>query len=117
MSFQKTENIRNAHNLFGSMIGRGPKSKEQEAVTTRRHKIQSQFGRTAIQIFAANDRMNQLLIEHLDPAAWTAKLPAKRSANPSGNTRTIAAIFTHMHNVRAKWVRLTAPHLKIPAPA
>jgi len=55
--------------------------------------------------------MNQVLIEHLDPAAWTAKLPAK----PSANTRNIAAIFTHMHNVRAKWVRLTAPHLKIPA--
>jgi uncharacterized damage-inducible protein DinB len=29
--------------------------------------------------------------------------------------RTIAAIFTHMHNVRAKWIRLTAPHLQVPA--
>jgi uncharacterized damage-inducible protein DinB len=28
--------------------------------------------------------------------------------------RTIAAIFTHVHNVRTKWVRLTAPHLKLP---
>jgi uncharacterized damage-inducible protein DinB len=28
--------------------------------------------------------------------------------------RTIAAIFTHMHNVRCKWIRLTAPHLQIP---
>src|SRR3979490_2335916 len=62
--------------------------------------------------------MNQILIEHLDPAAWKAKLPAKLPAkppaNPPGNVRTIAAIFTHMHNVRAKWVRLTAPHLKVP---
>ena len=58
-------------------------------------------------MFAANDRMNQLLIEHLDPAAWTAK--------PPGKARTIAAIFTHMHNVRTKWIRLTAPHLGIPA--
>jgi uncharacterized damage-inducible protein DinB len=57
-------------------------------------------------MFAANDRMNQVLIEHLNPAAWTAK--------PPGKTRTIAAIFTHMHNVRSKWVRLTAPHLKVP---
>ena len=30
------------------------------------------------------------------------------------NVAPIAAIFTHMHNVRTKWVRLTAPHLKIP---
>ncbi|MCW5978675.1 MAG: DinB family protein [Bryobacteraceae bacterium] len=50
--------------------------------------------------------MNQLLIEHLDPAAWRAR--------PPGNVRTIAAIFTHMHNVRTKWIRLTAPHLKVP---
>ena len=50
--------------------------------------------------------MNQLLIEHLDPAAWRAKAP--------GNVRTIAAIFTHVHNVRTKWIRLTAPHLKVP---
>ncbi len=70
--------------------------------------VQTELGRAAIRIFAANDRMNQLLIEHLDPAAWRAK--------PAGtSTRTIAAIFTHMHNVRTKWIRLTAPHLKVPA--
>jgi uncharacterized damage-inducible protein DinB len=50
--------------------------------------------------------MNQLVLEYLDPVAWKAK--------PPGKARTIAAIFTHMHNVRTKWVRLTAPHLKIP---
>lgn len=60
----------------------------------------------AVQIFAANERINQMLIEHLDPAAWTAK--------PPGKVRNIAAIFTHVHNVRCKWVRLTAPHLKVP---
>jgi uncharacterized damage-inducible protein DinB len=79
-------------------------------VTERQHKVRTQLGRTAVQIFNANDRMNQVLIEHLDPAAWTAKLPGK----PPSTTRTIAAIFTHMHNMRAKWIRLTAPHLKVP---
>ena len=74
-------------------------------------KVHTQLGRAAVEIFAANDRMNQLLIERLDPAAWRAKISAK----PSANVRTIAAIFTHMHNVRCKWVRLTAPHLKVPA--
>ena len=72
----------------------------------RQNRDHTQLGRTAAKIFAANDRMNQLLIEHLDPAAWRAK--------PHGNVRTIAAIFTHMHNVRTKWIRLTAPHLKSP---
>jgi uncharacterized damage-inducible protein DinB len=56
--------------------------------------------------------MNQLLIENLHPAAWSAQPPRSQ---PRGKARTIAAIFTHMHNVRTKWVRLTAPHLKVPA--
>jgi uncharacterized damage-inducible protein DinB len=73
---------------------------------TRQNKVHTQLGRAAVQIFAANDRINQILIEHLDPAAWRAK--------PPGKARTIAAIFTHMHNARSKWIRLTAPHLKIP---
>jgi uncharacterized damage-inducible protein DinB len=75
-------------------------------VTIRQPKVHTQLGRAAVQIFAANDRINQVLIEHLDPAAWTAK--------PPGKVRNIAAIFTHVHNVRCKWVRLTAPHLKVP---
>jgi len=72
----------------------------------RQPKVHTQLGRAAIQIFAANDRTNQILIKHLDPTAWRAKSP--------GKARTIAAIFTHVHNVRSKWVRLTAPHLKVP---
>lgn len=76
-------------------------------MTTRPYQLDPQFSRAAVQIFSANDRMNQDLLEHLDPAAWSAK--------PPGKARTIAAIFTHMHNVRAKWVRLTAPHLQVPA--
>ncbi|HLB89259.1 MAG TPA: hypothetical protein VJK29_16515, partial [Terriglobales bacterium] len=71
-------------------------------MSTRQHinrqpKVHTQLGRAAVQnfaarIFLANDRMNQILIEHLDPTAWRAK--------PPGKARTIAAIFTHMHNVR-----------------
>jgi uncharacterized damage-inducible protein DinB len=76
----------------------------QRKVPTQR--VDTRMGQAAVRIFAANERMNQILIEHLDPAAWSAK--------PPGNVRTIAAIFTHVHNVRCKWVRLTAPHLKVP---
>lgn len=95
--------------------------------TTRQPKVHTQLGRTAVeiaaaQIFLVNDRINQMLIEHLDPAAWGIKPKPARpaTAQPPGknqrknNVRTIAAIFTHMHNVRRKWVRLTAPHLKVP---
>lgn len=75
-------------------------------MTTPPPRLHTQLGPAPARVFAANDRMNQHVIEHLDPAAWTAK--------PAGKVRTIAAIFTHMHNVRCKWVRLSAPHLEVP---
>jgi len=66
------------------------------------------FARETLQAYALNDRMNQLLLEQLDARAWRAK-------NPGHKGRTIAAIFAHVHNIRCKWLRLSAPHLKLPA--
>ena len=66
----------------------------------------TQFGRAAVQIFTVNERLNRMLIERLDPAVWKAK--------PPGEVRSVAAIFAHVHNVRCKWIRLSAPHLKVP---
>ena len=62
-----------------------------------------------VESYAVSERMNQIVLEHLDPGAWRAKLPGTR-------TRTIADIFSHVHNIRRKWLRLSAPHLKLPAP-
>ncbi len=76
-------------------------------MTTHQHPVHTHLGRAAARIFTANDRMNQMLIEHLESTAWSAK--------PPGGARTIAAIFTHLHNARCKWIRLTAPHLKVPS--
>lgn len=55
---------------------------------------------------ATNERLNQHLLERLDPAAWSAKVP--------GETRTIAAIVTHLHNVRHMWLAVAAK--EFPAP-
>ena len=65
------------------------------------------------QAYVVNDCMNQLLLEHLDPRAWRARLPGDLVKKGRGG-RTIAAIFTHVHNIRGKWLRLSAPHLKPP---
>ena len=61
-----------------------------------------------VESYAINERMNQMVLEHLDPAAWRAKLPGSKG-------RTIAAIIAHVHNIRRKWLRLSAPHIKLPA--
>jgi len=66
------------------------------------------FPQEILQAYALNDRMNQLLLEHLDSRTWRAKSPSHKS-------RTIADIFAHVHNIRCKWLRLSAPHLKLPA--
>jgi uncharacterized damage-inducible protein DinB len=60
-----------------------------------------------VESYAVNERMNQIILEHLDPAAWRANYGSKG--------RTIAAIVAHVHNIRRKWLRLSAPHLKLPA--
>jgi uncharacterized damage-inducible protein DinB len=65
---------------------------------------------TLIETYAANDAMNQLILSELDPRAWRAQPSGEKNGG-----RTIAAIFSHMHNARLKWLRLSAPHLKRPA--
>ncbi len=60
-----------------------------------------------IEAFAVNERMNQILLEHLDRRLWQSK-------PPGGKGRALAAIFAHVHNIRRKWLRLSAPHLKLP---
>jgi uncharacterized damage-inducible protein DinB len=65
------------------------------------------FRQALLETYAVNDRMNQLVLEHLDPRAWRATPPGRKG-------RTIAAIFAHVHNIRRKWLRLSAPHLKLP---
>jgi uncharacterized damage-inducible protein DinB len=73
------------------------------------HAALAEIRDTLLETWAVNDAMNQLILSELDPHAWRAQLPGQK-----GSGRTIAAIFAHLHNVRCKWVRLTAPHLKCP---
>jgi len=78
----------------------------------RRAPAQSNIREVLLETYAANDRMNQVLLEHLAAAAWRAKPPGLK---PHGG-RTIAAIFAHLHNCRLVWLKHSAPHLKCPAP-
>jgi uncharacterized damage-inducible protein DinB len=66
---------------------------------------------TLLETYAANDAMNQLILELLDPLAWRMQLPGTKAGG-----RTIAAIFAHVHNARLKWLKGSAPHLKCPPP-
>ena len=66
------------------------------------------LGRELIESYAVSERMNQVVLESLHPDAWRTSLPGSRG-------RTVAAIFAHVHNVRRKWLRLSAPQFEVPA--
>jgi uncharacterized damage-inducible protein DinB len=66
-----------------------------------------------LEVWAANERMNQVILGQLDARAWRAK-PAGVEGRKGHAGRTITAIFAHVHNIRRKWLRLSAPHLKLP---
>jgi uncharacterized damage-inducible protein DinB len=69
--------------------------------------VDTEFREALAEAFVVNDGMNQVVLEHLDPRAWRAR--------PEGlRVRPIVAVVTHMHNMRRKWIRLSAPHIKLP---
>lgn len=73
---------------------------------------ESELREVLLETYAANDGMNQLLLAHLDPRAWRSRSVKKN--NRKG--RTLAEIFSHLHNNRLVWLKNSAPHLKRPAP-
>lgn len=73
---------------------------------------ESELREVLLETYATNDAMNQLLLAHLDPRAWRAT-PLQKNSHEG---RTIAGIFSHLHNNRLSWIKNSAPHLKCPAP-
>ena len=59
------------------------------------------------EVWAVNEAMNQLLLEHIAPRAWRAEPPA--------GGRTLAAIFSHIHNDRLLWMTVWAKGRRRPA--
>ena len=81
-------------------------------MASRAVRCESEVCRVLLETYAANDGMNQLLLAHLDPRAWRAR----PQQNDSREGRTLAGIFSPLHNNRLVWIKNSAPHLKCPAP-
>ena len=69
--------------------------------------LQFHASRSLLEAFAINDRINQFLLENLPEEVW-------RADPPTGKGRTVAAIVSHMHNVRVMWLKAAAKDSKIP---
>lgn len=66
------------------------------------------LGRALVESFLTNERINQVLLDLLDPAIW-------RDRPPSSKRRNIATTFAHIHNVRR--MRLVMSAKETPPPA
>lgn len=88
--------------------GRRNQPPRADAVQQNAKEALIRFRDVLVETYAVNDAMNQLILEHLDPRAWRTQPPGVKRG------RNIAAIFAHMHNIRRKWLRLSAPYLKLP---
>jgi uncharacterized damage-inducible protein DinB len=62
---------------------------------------------TLLRACAASARVNEYLIERLDPAVWRAEPPAPKM-------RTIAAMAAHMHNCGLAYLRQATPKVTVP---
>jgi uncharacterized damage-inducible protein DinB len=60
-----------------------------------------------LRAYTASARVNEYLIERLEPALWRAKPPARRM-------RTIAALVAHMHNCGLVYLRRAVPRIAVP---
>jgi uncharacterized damage-inducible protein DinB len=80
----------------GDTRASGPASRRD-----RRRQEPVDLGRALVEAYLTNERINQVLLDVLDPKVWRAQPPcAKR--------RNIATTFAHMHNVRCMRLAMSA---------
>jgi uncharacterized damage-inducible protein DinB len=61
-------------------------------------KAKFELGPALLASYATNERVNQFLLENLDPGAWRAEPPKSKGRN-------IAGLVAHLHNVRVMWLK------------
>ena len=64
-------------------------------------------GAALLRAYAASARVNEYLVQRLDPAVWRAKPPGAR-------VRTIAALVAHVHNCALTYLRQARPEVDVP---
>jgi len=65
------------------------------------------LGRALIEAYLTNERINQVLIDCLDPKIWRAQPPCSKRRN-------IATTFAHMHNVRCMRLAMSLRDEEVP---
>jgi uncharacterized damage-inducible protein DinB len=74
----------------------------------RSRKAPVDLGRALVEAFLTNERINQVLLDLLDPKIWRAQPPCSKRRN-------IATTFAHIHNVRCMRLAMSAKDTAPPA--
>jgi uncharacterized damage-inducible protein DinB len=69
--------------------------------SARDRRLPVELGRALVEAFQTNERINQVLLDSLDPAVWRAQPPCSKRRN-------IATTLAHMHNVRCMRLKMSA---------
>ncbi|MDQ6926646.1 MAG: DinB family protein [Candidatus Eremiobacteraeota bacterium] len=84
----------------------GPKASARKSSTKATDAVLP-LDRALVRAYDTSDRITRYLIEALDESVW-------RAEPPGGKGRTIAAIVSHLHNVRVMWLKVAAKGSAIP---
>ena len=76
--------------------------------TTKGKRGPVDLGQALIEAFLTNERINQVLLEILDPHVW-------RATPPCSQRRNIATSFAHIHNVRCMRLKMSSSTI-LPSP-
>lgn len=77
-----------------------PSTESKPAARGRTERAPFDAGRALVEAFLTNERINQVLLDLLEPRVW-------RLTPPCSQRRNIATTFSHIHNVRCMYVRST----------
>jgi uncharacterized damage-inducible protein DinB len=78
-----------------------PKPAGSSGTSRNRHEP-IDLARALVEAYLTNERINQVLLDALDPKIW-------RATPPCSKRRNIATTFAHMHNVRGMRLKMSAP--------
>lgn len=84
-------------------------SQSAEPVHARHQRQPADLGRALVSAFLTNERVNQLLLDIVNPRIW-------RMHPPSSRGRNIATAFAHIHNVRCMRIKMSARSIIAPDP-
>jgi uncharacterized damage-inducible protein DinB len=97
-----------ARNPAGRNIGDESAVTPSPAKSSRDRKVPVDLGRALVEAYLTNERINQVLLDVIDPKIW-------RAMPPCSKRRNIATTFAHLHNVRCMRLSMSLRDEALPA--